>query len=71
MKHTQMKYRRARAEGGTYFFTVVTYRRKRFLCEPDNVSHLREAFRYVMARPTFLAATTKDMHQLGRSVKSG
>ena len=48
-----MKYRRARAEGGTYFFTVVTHRRRRFLREPENVSHLREAFRYVMARRPF------------------
>ena len=44
-----MKYRRARAEGGTYFFTLVTHRRRRFLCETENASHLREAFRYVMA----------------------
>jgi putative transposase len=48
-----MKYRRARAEGGTYFFTVVTYRRRGFLCEPENVGHLREVFRYVMARHPF------------------
>jgi putative transposase len=48
-----MKYRRARVEGGTYFFTVVTHRRRRFLCEPENVSHLREAFRYVMRRHPF------------------
>ena len=48
-----MKYRRARVEGGTYFFTVVTHRRRRFLCEPENVSHLREAFRYVMTRRPF------------------
>jgi putative transposase len=48
-----MKYRRARAGGWTYFFTVVTYRRRRFLCEPENVGHLREAFRYVMARHPF------------------
>ena len=43
-----MRYRRARVKGGTYFFTVVTHRRRRFLCEPENVSYLREAFRYVM-----------------------
>ena len=45
-----MKYKRARAEGGTYFFTVVTYQRRKFLCVPENVALLREAFRYVMAR---------------------
>jgi putative transposase len=49
-----MKYRRARAKGGTYFFTVVTHRRRRFLCEPENVFHLRESFRYVMERHPFV-----------------
>ena len=48
-----MKYKRARAEGGTYFFTVVTYQRRKFLCVPENVALLREAFRYVMARHPF------------------
>ncbi len=52
--HYKMKYRRARVEGGTYFFTVVTHRRRKFLCEPENVAHLREAFRYVMARHPFV-----------------
>ena len=28
-------YRRANVLGGTYFFTVVTYRRQRFLCDDD------------------------------------
>jgi putative transposase len=49
-----MKYRRARAEGGTYFFTVVTHRRRKFLCEPENVALLREAFRYVMEHHPFV-----------------
>ncbi len=31
-------YRRANAKGGTYFFTVVTYRRQGFLCD-ENVRH--------------------------------
>jgi putative transposase len=44
-----MQYRRTRAHGGTYFFTVVTHLRRRFLCEPGNVAILREAFRSVMA----------------------
>ncbi len=26
-------YRRANVTGGTYFFTVVTYRRQTFLCD--------------------------------------
>ena len=34
-------YRRANTKGGTYFFTMVTYRRQQFLCN-ENV---REALR--------------------------
>lgn len=34
-------YRRANTKGGTYFFTVVTYRRQRFLCNEN----IREALR--------------------------
>ena len=43
-----MQYRRAKTKGGTYFFTVVTHNRRQLLCVDDNVSHMREAFRYVM-----------------------
>ncbi|MEA2113268.1 MAG: transposase, partial [Patescibacteria group bacterium] len=28
-------YRRANIKGGTYFFTVVTYRRQNFLCNEN------------------------------------
>ena len=48
-----MRYRRARAPGATYFFTVVAYRRRRFLCEPENVGLLRAAFRSVIRRHPF------------------
>ena len=48
-----MRYRRARTKGGTYFFTVVTYERKKILTEPENVNILREAFRYVMDKHAF------------------
>ena len=48
-----MQYRRAKTKGGTYFFTVVTHQRRKFLCQPANVSVLREAFRYVMAEHPF------------------
>jgi len=40
-------YRRWRVEGGTFFFTVVTYRRQRFLTSDVGRSALREAFRQV------------------------
>jgi len=48
-----MEYRRAKVTGGTYFFTVVTHNRRPFLCEPDNISLLRDAFRYVMQNHPF------------------
>ncbi|MBD2180032.1 transposase [Planktothrix sp. FACHB-1355] len=48
-----MEYRRAKIEGGTYFFTVVTHNRRKFLCQPDNISLLRNAFRYVMEHHPF------------------
>jgi putative transposase len=48
-----MRYRRAQIKGGTYFFTVVTFKREKILIEPANVKILREAFRYVMDRHTF------------------
>src|SRR5258706_384544 len=37
------RYRRANTSGATYFFTVVTYRRRPFLCDPDVRIALREA----------------------------
>ncbi len=45
-----MKYRRTKISGGTYFFTLVTHNRRRFLCNPDNAELLRQAFRYTMQR---------------------
>ena len=36
-------YRRAHVQGGTYFFTVNTYRRQTFITEPDSRSALRAA----------------------------
>ncbi|MDM8553509.1 transposase [Desulfococcaceae bacterium HSG7] len=48
-----MRYRRAQIKGGTYFFTAVTFKRKKIFAEPENVKLLREAFRYVLDRHTF------------------
>ena len=48
-----MRYRRARTKGGTYFFTVVTHRRKKILCRPHNISLLREAFTSVIKKHPF------------------
>jgi putative transposase len=49
-----MQYRRATIEGGTYFFTLVTYQRQRLLCLPTNVSLLRNVFRDVMHQHPFI-----------------
>lgn len=45
-----MIYRRTKIKGGTYFFTVVTYNRRPFLCYLDNIELLRQAFQYTMQR---------------------
>lgn len=45
-----MNYRRAKINGATYFFTVVTHDRKPFLCRPENVELLRKALRNTMVR---------------------
>ena len=43
-----MHYRRVRTPGATYFFTVVTYKRRPLFGHPHNVALLREAFRTEM-----------------------
>ncbi len=48
-----MQYRRAKIAGGTYFFTVVTHNRRPFLCQPDNIALLRNAFRSIMVNHSF------------------
>jgi putative transposase len=48
-----MEYRRARIAGGTYFFTLVTHHRRRFLCEPDAIALLSQSFRYTKQRHSF------------------
>jgi putative transposase len=48
-----MEYRRAKTPGGTFFFTVVTHNRRKFLCVPENIVFLRQAFRQVMTHHPF------------------
>ena len=48
-----MNYRRAKTPGATYFFTVVTHNRRKFLCIPENIALLRQAFRDVMTDHPF------------------
>ncbi len=47
-----MYYRRAFIPGGTYFFTVVTARRRKLFGDEASIDVLRQAFRHVnSARP--------------------
>lgn len=46
-------YRRANTAGASYFFTVVTYRRQRFLCDDDVRLALRHAIQKVRANYPF------------------
>jgi len=43
-----MEYRRVRIKGGTYFFTVITYRKRKIFRDPENIELLRNAFRRVL-----------------------
>jgi len=49
------KYRRARTPGGTYFFTIVTFRRRGFLTTPECRGMLREAINAVRRQYPFTA----------------
>ncbi len=46
-------YRRANAKGGTYFFTVVTYRRQEFLCNENVRTALGDGIRNVQLKHPF------------------
>ena len=48
-----MQYRRSRAKGATFFFTVITNERKKILCQKTNVALIKEAFYQVVQRHTF------------------
>lgn len=48
-----MRYRRSRASGGTFFFTVVTYERRNTLCLPENIILLENVFSEVKAKHPF------------------
>ena len=48
------RYRRARTEGGTYFFTVVTYRRQKIFIEEEVVNQLREVIAVVKQNRPFV-----------------
>ncbi len=47
------EYRRANIDGGTFFFSVVTFRRGRFLCDPEVRAALRAAIDATRTRYPF------------------
>ena len=47
------RYLRYRVEGGTYYFTVVTYQRRPFLTDPLAIHCLRNAFRSIKKERPF------------------
>ncbi|MFT5083861.1 MAG: putative transposase [Lentisphaeria bacterium] len=47
-------YRRMRTEGGTYFFTVVTYRRRPIFVDNSVVDELRKAIKEVKQQSPFV-----------------
>ena len=48
-----MQYRRIYIKGGTYFFTIVTYKRMKILHYPENIKLLKDAFNYVIKKHPF------------------
>ena len=48
-----MRYHRAKTPGATYFFTLVTYQRRPFLCDPEQIDLLHSAFRTVKRKHPF------------------
>ncbi|HEX6962045.1 MAG TPA: transposase, partial [Lacipirellula sp.] len=50
-------YRRWRVAGGTYFFTVVTQRRRPWLCDESARACLRDAIRVIRRRRPFRIET--------------
>jgi putative transposase len=57
-------YRRVYIPGGTYFFTLVTYRRQLIFSDDGRVEQLRQSFREVKAKRPFelLAAVVLPNH---------
>jgi len=48
-----MQYRRTFIPGGSYFFTLVTYQRRKLFVDEKTIEILREAFRQVRAKRLF------------------
>ncbi len=48
-----MRYRRTKVKGGTYFFTVVTFKRLELFTSPENVDLLKNSIQKVMETHPF------------------
>jgi putative transposase len=48
-----MRYRRAKVKGGTYFFTLVTYKRIKVFSKAENVSLLRNSIQKAIHKHPF------------------
>ncbi|MBI5455341.1 MAG: transposase [Deltaproteobacteria bacterium] len=48
-----MRYRRSKAKGASFFFTVVTHGRKKILCREANVMLVKEAFKRAIDKHPF------------------
>ena len=53
-----MQYRRTFVPGGTYFFTVVTARRRKLFCDEGTIQLVRQAFHHVNANRPFMVNAT-------------
>lgn len=49
-----MRYRRVFVQGGMYFFTIVTYERRKLFEREDNIELLKNAMEYVRQRHPFI-----------------
>jgi len=48
------QYRRVYQRGGCYFFTVVTFKRFKYLANLENIQRLRNSFQHVMTKHPFI-----------------
>ncbi len=48
------EYRRVYVPGGSYFFTMVTYDRRKILTQPASLSRLQCSFEWVMEQHPFV-----------------
>lgn len=54
-----MHYRRAYINAGSYFFTVVTEKRRKLFADYDNVKLLRSAFKKITQKRPFVMSRSQ------------